>query len=51
MIQAARIPITRVYTWSDAVPEHAWEPEGDANLNDPEDEVVGVSAAQVNPER
>ena len=42
------------FKWSltgpDAVPEDAWEPEGDANLNDPEDEVVGVPAAQVNPE-
>ena len=37
-------------TWPDAVPEDAREPESNTDLDGPEDDVMGVPAAQVDPE-
>ena len=38
-------------TWSNAVPEDAWEPERDPNLDGAKNDVVGIAAAQINPDR
>ncbi len=37
-------------TWSDAIPEYAWKPECNANLDGAKDNVVGIATAQINPE-
>ena len=37
-------------TWPDAVPEDAREPERDPNLDGAKDDVVGIAAAQINPD-
>jgi hypothetical protein len=45
-----RFNVHLILTGPDAIPENAGEPEGDADLDGPEHDVVGVPATQIDPE-
>ncbi len=34
--------------WPDAVPQHAWEPQGHSDLHRPKDYIMGIATAQIN---